>query len=291
MDVISWELVQRRGLNEREVRRLVSSGEWLHLSRGWYATRPARDAHDFHRLRLEALLADYSGRAVASHTSAALRLDLPVHRLDLTRVHLARLGPGKPRRTANLQLHRDHDRAFAPRGDTEHPATVVIQLARLDLLAGLAAADHVLRCRLADQDALSAAATRCVGLDGAAAARQVASRADARHESVGETLLAHQLWQAGIAFTPQFAVPGTQRWTPSGQGYRADFVVDRERVLIEFDGKVKYSDPDALFKEKRREDNLRSLGWTVVRIVWADLQVEGRAAELVRAAVRRTRAA
>ena len=50
--------------------------------------------------------------------------------------------------------------------------------------------------------------------------------------------------------------------------------------LGEFDGKKKYgrlllkpgqSAEDALFAEKRREDQFGDLGWQVVRWVWADL--------------------
>lgn len=44
-------------------------------------------------------------------------------------------------------------------------------------------------------------------------------------------------------------------------------------MLIEFDGTVKYTDggSDALFREKRREDRIRALGYVVVRVIWADL--------------------
>ena len=53
---------------------------------------------------------------------------------------------------------------------------------------------------------------------------------------------------------------------------RTDF--DWHELLVgEFDGKVKYTDggPDALFREKKREDRIRSLGYVVIRVTWADL--------------------
>jgi very-short-patch-repair endonuclease len=58
-----------------------------------------------------------------------------------------------------------------------------------------------------------------------------------------------------------------------------DFAWRRERILLEFDGKGKYlrgmspgEDPgEVVWREKRREDRLRALGWIVVRVVWADL--------------------
>jgi very-short-patch-repair endonuclease len=58
-----------------------------------------------------------------------------------------------------------------------------------------------------------------------------------------------------------------------GRTYRADFRIVGTRVLVEFDGAVKYgTDRRVLFEEKRREDALRRQGWVVVRIVWDELE-------------------
>ncbi len=52
----------------------------------------------------------------------------------------------------------------------------------------------------------------------------------------------------------------------------ADSRVRGTRVLVEFDGAVKYADARALFQEKQREDALRRAGWVLVRVVWSDLE-------------------
>jgi very-short-patch-repair endonuclease len=73
---------------------------------------------------------------------------------------------------------------------------------------------------------------------------------------------------------------------------RVDHLVD-ERVVVEFDGLVKYAGAegrDALAAEKAREDLLRSLGYEVVRLTWADLDRPQRVDALVRAARDRARA-
>jgi hypothetical protein len=65
---------------------------------------------------------------------------------------------------------------------------------------------------------------------------------------------------------------------------RCDFGWRRFRTLGEFDGKIKYGqllrdgqEPgDVGFDEKRRDDDLRSLGHEVVRCVDADLRAPGR---------------
>jgi len=41
--------------------------------------------------------------------------------------------------------------------------------------------------------------------------------------------------------------------------------------VVEVDGKLKYTEPEVLWREKRREDALRRMGIEVVRLTWADL--------------------
>ena len=43
------------------------------------------------------------------------------------------------------------------------------------------------------------------------------------------------------------------------------------RVLVEFDGKVKYTDREANFAEKQREDAIRRKRWWFARFVWSEL--------------------
>lgn len=77
---------------------------------------------------------------------------------------------------------------------------------------------------------------------------------------------------------------------------RSDFGWEKEGVLGEFDGRVKYgrllrpgqSPGDAVFEEKRREDALRDEGWGVVRWTWDEL-VPGVLGPRVRRALERGR--
>ena len=69
---------------------------------------------------------------------------------------------------------------------------------------------------------------------------------------------------------------------------RVDFLVG-DRVVVEFDGMVKYEGLDgrrALAAEKEREDLLRALGFVVIRVVWADLERPDLVTARVRAALR-----
>lgn len=289
-EIITWQQALAGGLSEHDVRTRLASGQWVRLLRSWYATRPATDAADLHRLRLRAWAQVYEGRAVASHVSAALALGLPLHDVDLGTVHLARTGDGRSKSIGGFHLHARPQRMFAPVHGVEHAAIAVLQLAAHSLEAGLVAGDAAVRRGLATPEQLIAAAAAFGACRGSARMRQVGTFVDGRHESPGETLTAQQLRLAGIAADPQFAVPGTQGWTASGVGYTADFRVVGERVLIEFDGKVKYGRGDDLWLEKRREDRIRSLGWWFVRPVWADLVRRGRIEAMVRGMVAVSRA-
>jgi very-short-patch-repair endonuclease len=92
----------------------------------------------------------------------------------------------------------------------------------------------------------------------------------------------------GVSLSPQFRVE-----TRLGQRF-ADFRIDGTRVLLEFDGKVKFTDPkregDVLWREKQRQDALEDEGWTVVRVTWADLADPAALWRRIRAAIARSRA-
>ena len=121
--------------------------------------------------------------------------------------------------------------------------------------------------------------------------------ADGRHESPGETRLAHALLLMKVSATPQFQVPGP--------GFRAvvDFRLDGEMVVVEFDGRVKYQrsamEPDpygnlrspeqVVWNEKVREDRIRDAGYEVVRVTWSDLDDLPALARRIAVAVQRAR--
>ena len=98
-------------------------------------------------------------------------------------------------------------------------------------------------------------------------------------------MLRRILLDAGIPVTPQLVIPdGQVTW-------RVDLVVDGTKVVIEFDGLTKYASSADLVNEKRREDRIRALGYTVVRMTRADLRHPERVVAEVRRAVMRSRSA
>jgi hypothetical protein len=282
------------GIDSSSLRRAVAAGQAFPLCRGWYSTRAPTTPRDHHLLRTTALLQEYGGHVVASHGSAVLRLGLPDVALDLGTVQLMWRGD-KPDFRSYSRVHV-HEEVADPRltawVTTVHPALAVVQVGLRDVRSMLVAGDAALRLRMVDAGQLAAAVDALRGQRGLTRARAAAGWFDARHQSPGETLTAFVLRGLGYSFTPQFE-PGTQG--KNGGPEQTDFVIDGTRVLVEFDGRSKYSaasEDDAqrlLFAEKRREDRIRDLGYEMVRVTWAEVHQPERVRAKVEKALSRWR--
>ena len=257
------------------LRRQVASGALHRVIPGWYAVTPPQSAAARHVLEARAWVRHFEGRALASHHSAVLLHGLPTLGVDLARVHVTRTADRHTRARAGLSVHpalgvptvtdREGGRAKAV---AVHVALAVVQTGMVNgPLNTLVSGDAALRTGRTTRADIEAAVDVLRRMPGLAGVRAVIGQLDGRHESVGETRLAQVFRGLGIAATPQVWVRGLQDW-------RVDFMIDGTRVIVEFDGAVKYDGPDgrrALMAEKRREDALRELGFEVVRVTWADL--------------------
>lgn len=301
------------GIGPDELRRRIRAGECRRLHHGWFTTADVTDATVRHRLRTVALLEQYRGKAVASGVSALILLDLPTFEPTLSVVHLMATDlssrghrktdllvhprPGAPIRSRRRGAEGPESQAsvvaaMAALADTErgttHPALAIAIAGLADARALLVPADAALRRALVTRDDLARAVSVLSGRPGVNRPRAALARCDERHESPGETVTGFVLHALGFRVVPQFAVPGTGAWTPGGQGYRVDFGIEGTKVLVEFDGRVKYSSAGVLWEEKQREDRIRALGYEVVRLTWADLKNPERVRALVDAAIRRS---
>lgn len=116
---------------------------------------------------------------------------------------------------------------------------------------------------------------------GVGQARAVVEIADGSIESAGESLLRLICRDAGIAVIPQVEI-----WDGDPIPFaRVDFLVQGTRVVLEFDGMMKYTHPDVLRAEKRREMRLRRLGYVVLRFTWSDLSTPARVVGMIREAI------
>ncbi|EWT00438.1 hypothetical protein N865_15785 [Intrasporangium oryzae NRRL B-24470] len=289
--VFSAASARATGIGAALLRQLVAEGKCHPLHHGWYSVqKPVNEKHR-HRLRVSALLQEYEGQVMASHASAVAWLDLPDEDIDWGTVHLMWRRQSMPFRAfSRVHIHElvDHPE-LAHQRDVVNVALAAIQVGLTHQSSMLVVADHALNRGMITRAELSAAASAMGGNRGIIQARAAVAWCDGRHESPGETLTAMVLRGLGYTFTPQHAIA---RLEAPGRSYYSDFLIDGTRVLVEFDGKTKY-DPrrsdgavDANFEEKVREDEIRRLGYWVVRLTRADLArpilVHGRIEDAIR---------
>lgn len=281
------------GLGSDAIRRLVRGERLTRIRRGAFV-EPDEGTGIDHRQLIDATMPRLGPGHVLSHTSAAWLHGLPVDASALSLVTVTK--PGKGGAAVGPYLHRY--RTPLPDADVEAGvglakttlARTVVDVARCgDLGFGVAAADAGLRRGL-NRDELMAQlqVTRRYGIR---RARTVVELADARSESPGESLSRVTIWRLGLpAPELQFEV------VIGGTTYRADFAWPELRVLGEFDGKVKYGElvrpgetaTDVVMREKRREADLRALGWWVVRWTYQEALHPAALERLLRPALSRS---
>lgn len=267
------------GLTPADLQSAVRGNVLERVCRGAYVDTHAvasADPEARHRLRLDAVLRSQPGRLIATHTSAALLWDLPVSYAYLDRVHVARRqARGTTRRYVNHTLHEGYSPAAStkPNGIPAVCAAVAVLGTAFvgGVRPGLVAADAALRQQVTSRDELEFWMAELTRTPGMAAARAAVAASNPSAESPGESLLRLIMTTAGLSVIPQFTLRG-----PAGQFVaRVDFFLPELNLVVEFDGATKYADasggPEALFAEKRREDDIRRLGYGVVRVIWPDL--------------------
>lgn len=271
------------------------------LQRGAYlaADSGSLDHAERHRLRIHATLAGLRRPGVVSHTSAAVMHGLPLWPAAPGQVHITRRPPSSTDRSSRLYVHIARlAEADVCQVDgipvTTVPRTLLDLGRTLPLESAVIAADFALHARLTTAAELQAMAQNLSGTPGSLVASRVVAFADGESDSVGESRSRVTIARLGLP------APALQLgiWTSAGQHVAScDFGWREERVVGEFDGKVKYDRllkpgqraGDAVFAEKRREDAIRDEGWEVVRWVWLDLATPHVIGERIRRAMERAR--
>jgi predicted transcriptional regulator of viral defense system len=283
---------RRAGYRPDEIRVLAGSGAWRRLRRGVYVPAElwavsAADARARHLLEVLAVLAVLTRGPALSHSSAARfhRLVLPRgvdETVRLTDPELWRAGRGY--RISAAELLPEDVVPVGPFAGTGVARTLVDCAREWPLEDAVVAMDAALfeqRVTRAELQRTLLRQTHWLGIGDAARALGLA---DGRAESPLET-------RGRLAFSSnelppfelQVAVHG-----PEGFVARVDGWYEEAAVAVEFDGRVKYTDPrggrtpgEVAWDEKRREDRLRNLDVRVVRVVQADLpRLEGPAQRL-----------
>lgn len=280
-DLLTAASARASGLTPDDLARGVRRGELHRVRRGvycragtWAGAAPA--AQHLLRVRAAALAL---GTPTFSHRSAAAAWGLPVlgawpADVDVL-VHGAR--GGRSSRGVRRRAAAPGVRVTARAGVvvTDLARTVVDLAATEPFPSGVVATDHALReLGLPPSEAEDLLSARGAA-PGVRRAREVLAFADRRSESPGESLSRVRLRELGAP------PPVLQHELLDRDGFigRVDFWWPGQRVVGEFDGRLKYRADevadgrpaeDRVWAEKLREDRMRAHGVRVVRWTWDD---------------------
>lgn len=283
-------MAEAAGVPRHLLTRLARRGALQRLRRGWYlvAARSSQQDDDYGRARhLEVATTVLAGHpdAVLAGATAAAAWGLPCPRPDgdWGQVRLALAAPraiSLPRGCTSIlvPVHgREIDEAaglpvtslirtacdvgrFLPLPN----ALIVVDAVALRLVGTGSTRERLSQPAVRDEAraALVAAAAQQGRIWGAGRARRVAALAEPAAESAAESDVRGRIIESGLAL-PEVgqAVVGA-----STRRYWADLLWREARLIVEVDGRMKYGDPMALFREKSREDDLRAAGFVVRRI-------------------------
>ena len=284
------------GYHGQSLSQLVRRGRALRVGPSAYVDRDRYEAASperRHGMATRAVVRTFDGRVFASHYSALTLMALPVFGAPLDHIHVARAVDSLTRRRSGLSIHT----AYGPgagtligRTPSVTPALAILGAAMAcGIETGVVAADAALCAGKTTVHDLQTWLDRLSRHRDVTHARQTVLLADARSESVGESRTRLLLNAIGFRPTPQVEIRDQHARLVG----RVDFLLERERIIVEFDGLMKYADAggrDALAAEKSREDRLRALGYEFVRLTWADLSQPASVERMLRLAVARAAA-
>jgi hypothetical protein len=290
-DVFTTADARRLGYDHRGIRRAVDRREWTRVRRGSYVLTPVWETSDpvaRHLLRARAVIRPLAGEVALSHTTAMLALGVQAWGPRLADVHVTRLDGrqgGHEHGVAHHQSAVNESECVRLRdghgiGDPDFLVVPPVHaVAGAMLLHGLdqavVMADSALFRGLVAAEPLGDLVESWSRVPDSRHVRLAARLMDGRSESAGETLGRLVFWRGGLP-RPELQVRVVG---PAGQLAYTDFGWGEQRVVGEFDGKVKYlrslregeSASDVLFREKQREEWIVETGLTVRRLVWSEL--------------------
>ncbi|MGV8849987.1 MAG: type IV toxin-antitoxin system AbiEi family antitoxin domain-containing protein [Propionibacteriaceae bacterium] len=255
-------------------------------------------AEERHVTRAGAVQHSLGPSVALSHVSGALARGVVTWGIDLTRVHVTRLDQGAGRTEPDIVHHqgrRGSDDLEIINGLQVFPADrCVVEAATLATSeSALVLFDSFLHLRLGDDRQLRRRFEQMHRWPRTQHLHVPVRMADGNADGAGESRGRWLFWRSGIpapelqyeVHRPNGTLVGVCDWAWRDLG-----------LLGEFDGRVKYgrllkpgeSAGDAVFREKRREDELReTTGHGMVRLVWADYSTPQATAERVRRLLRR----
>jgi Transcriptional regulator, AbiEi antitoxin/Protein of unknown function (DUF559) len=262
------------GMAPRDLRRLCYQGRWLAVRRGVLSPIGDLGAGRAAALRRHCLECTAAALvrpgAVIARSSGAVIHGLPVLTVPAVPELLIAAPLRAGRRPDARLLSGRTTRADVTGWYGAAVATVarlLVDVARDDARAGLVAADAARRDRCVTGRDVEAMLRRARGWPGVRRAREVLALASPLAESPLESIVRLAAQDSGLPM-PELQVE--IRDPRSGRVDRVDMLWRAARLILEADGRLKYTG-DELWAEKRREERLVRQGYRVIRVMWSDV--------------------
>jgi len=270
--MIAHPFSYRSGLEAGLTPGTLRSARWNHDIRGMRIDQPAQDLSDRWRM-----LAARIPRGFFSHTTAAVILGIPLpwHLKNSSVVDVAIAAPARAPHATGLRGHElgIHPGQVQKTRGVPHtsPARTWCDLASVLSLYDLVAAGDFLIQRqlpLATSRQLSECADLFFGRRGIRRMREALGLLSELSESPPESILRVIMVQGGL---PAPKINHTIVDSETGRAMRPDFLFEKERVIVEYQGD--YHRTRAQWRaDMTRRSTLESKGWKVVELNWDDLK-------------------
>lgn len=274
----SAKALREEGIHPDTLKTLVATGELHRVRHGVYAGDATPEGAEGHRRLIDATMPLLAPESVVSHHSAAVLHQLPVWLPPDAPICVTRPGDGRSWRSRHVRVRTARLPPEAIVSVAGHPVTALEQTLcdharHVTYPRAVAVFDAGLRAG-ADRQLLGEIIATAGRGPGVGIARRAWQFADPAAENPGESISRVMLDRVGLP-TPhcqrEIRDPRTGEFVA-----RADFAWDEQRIVGEFDGRMKYAgtygDPaEVVMAEKAREQRLREAGWGVIRWTWAEL--------------------
>jgi predicted transcriptional regulator of viral defense system len=280
LGVFTSQEALRVGYSVDDIRAELRTRRWSRLRKGIYIRTDdlaSADDRQRHLIECVGVLMSLGPGPVLSHASAARLHGLVLPWRSSSEVRLTAADKwrrGREYRVAQAMMTADEVERWSAFGATSVPRTLVDCAREWSLTDGVIAIDAALQKRKVSRAELLRAVLAGSHRVGIAQAARALRLADGRAESPLETRGRLALVASGLPL-PELQV---EIHGPAGLLGRADGWYEEAAVVVEFDGRIKYTDPlyaaspaAALWQEKRREDEMRALGIRFVRVGNEDL--------------------
>jgi predicted transcriptional regulator of viral defense system len=280
LGVFTSQEALRLGYRVEDIRAELRTRRWRRLRKGVYIGTDrlvSADSRERHLIDCVAVLLSLGPGPVLSHASAARLHGLILPRGHSSEVRVTAVDQwrrGRGYRVAQAAMTADETEPWLEFGAMSVPRTVVDCAREWSLTDGVVAMDAALQEQKVTRAQLVRAVLGGTHRVGIAQAARALHLSDGRAESPLETRGRLAMLAAGLP-RPELQVDISDA---AGFIGRVDAWYEDAAVAVEFDGQVKYTDPQrdsspgkVLWKEKRREDRMRAVGVRVVRVANEDL--------------------